>query len=74
MLICHPTNIRLLMFFFFSLKPESIDVKVADFDGVLFHISNVNGDKTKVRVCHQQLAYNNCCSIFLFMIIMFVVY
>lgn len=36
--------------FIFSLKPESIDVKVADFDGVLFHISNVNGDKTKVRV------------------------
>ncbi|KAL0821944.1 hypothetical protein ABMA28_005335 [Loxostege sticticalis] len=32
------------------LKPESIDVTVADFDGVLFHISNVNGDKTKVRV------------------------
>lgn len=36
--------------FFFSLKPESIDVTLADFDGVLFHISNVNGDKTKVRV------------------------
>lgn len=36
--------------FIFSLKPESIDVKVADFDGVLFHISNVNGVKTKVRV------------------------
>ncbi|XP_037930298.1 actin-related protein 2/3 complex subunit 2-like, partial [Teleopsis dalmanni] len=32
------------------LKPESIDVRIADFDGVLFHISNVNGDKTKVRV------------------------
>lgn len=32
------------------LKPETIDVTVADFDGVLFHISNVNGDKTKVRV------------------------
>lgn len=31
-------------------KPESVDVTVADFDGVLFHISNVNGDKTKVRV------------------------
>lgn len=37
-------------FIIFSLKPESIDVTVADFDGVLFHISNVNGDKTKVRV------------------------
>lgn len=31
-------------------KPESVDVTVADFDGVLFHISNLNGDKTKVRV------------------------
>lgn len=31
-------------------KPESVDVTIADFDGVLFHISNVNGDKTKVRV------------------------
>lgn len=30
-------------------KSESIDILVADFDGVLFHISNVNGDKTKVR-------------------------
>jgi len=31
-------------------KPESIDVLIADFDGVLFHISNLNGDKTKIRV------------------------
>ncbi|XP_015523391.1 actin-related protein 2/3 complex subunit 2 [Neodiprion pinetum] len=31
-------------------KPESIDVKIADFDGVLFHISNVGGDKTKIRI------------------------
>lgn len=31
-------------------KPESIDVTVADFDGVLFHISNIKSDKTKVRV------------------------
>lgn len=31
-------------------KPETVDVTVADFDGVLFHISNLNGDKTKVRV------------------------
>lgn len=30
-------------------KAESIDVTVADFDGVLFHISNINGDRTKVR-------------------------
>lgn len=42
-----------MFLFYFSLKPESIDVTVADFDGVLFHISNVNGDKTKVRVCAQ---------------------
>lgn len=31
-------------------KAESIDVVIADFDGVLFHLSNLNGDKTKVRV------------------------
>ncbi|XP_035206617.1 actin-related protein 2/3 complex subunit 2-like [Stegodyphus dumicola] len=31
-------------------KPESVEVTIADFDGVLFHISNLNGDKTKVRV------------------------
>ncbi|KAG8258044.1 Actin- protein 2/3 complex subunit 2, partial [Homalodisca vitripennis] len=30
-------------------KPESIDISIADFDGALFHISNVGGDKTKVR-------------------------
>jgi len=28
----------------------SISVLTADFDGVLYHISNPNGDKTKVRV------------------------
>nr|CAG4647974.1 EOG090X07NU [Moina brachiata] len=31
-------------------KPESINVVVADFDGVLFHISNPDSDKSKVRV------------------------
>lgn len=30
-------------------KAESIDVTVADFDGVLFHISNLKGDKSKIR-------------------------
>lgn len=35
---------------FFRHKPESIDISIADFDGALFHISNVGGDKTKVRV------------------------
>ncbi|EDW25461.1 GL26606 [Drosophila persimilis] len=29
---------------------ESIDIRIADFDGVLYHISNVNNDKTKVRI------------------------
>lgn len=31
-------------------KLESVDVTVADFDGVLFHISNYEGDKTKIRI------------------------
>jgi len=31
-------------------KPESVDVTVADFDGVLFHISNPEGEKTKLRL------------------------
>lgn len=31
-------------------KPESIDSTIADFDGALYHISNPNGDKTKVMV------------------------
>ncbi|XP_066977081.1 actin-related protein 2/3 complex subunit 2 isoform X3 [Macrobrachium rosenbergii] len=35
---------------FQSNKPESIDVTIADFDSVLYHISNINGDKTKIRV------------------------
>ncbi|KAJ8973453.1 hypothetical protein NQ317_005906 [Molorchus minor] len=34
---------------FAVLKNESIDITVADFDGVLYHISNLNGDKTKIR-------------------------
>ncbi|ERL84694.1 hypothetical protein D910_02120 [Dendroctonus ponderosae] len=33
-----------------GLKNESIDVTVADFDGVLYHISNLNGDKAKIRI------------------------
>lgn len=35
---------------FLSAKPESIDITVADFDGVLFHICNPDGDKGKLRV------------------------
>lgn len=31
-------------------KPESLDITVADFDGVLYHISNPNEDKSKIRV------------------------
>jgi actin related protein 2/3 complex subunit 2 len=31
-------------------KPENVDVTFADFDGVLFHISNPNGDKSKLRL------------------------
>ncbi|XP_044272832.1 probable actin-related protein 2/3 complex subunit 2 [Tribolium madens] len=33
-----------------GLKNESIDITVSDFDGVLYHISNLNGDKTKIRI------------------------
>jgi len=31
-------------------KPDNVDITVADFDGVLFHISNPDGDKSKIRV------------------------
>lgn len=31
-------------------KLESVDVTTADFDGVLYHITNLNGDKNKVIV------------------------
>ncbi|XP_015126493.1 probable actin-related protein 2/3 complex subunit 2 [Diachasma alloeum] len=31
-------------------KPESTDVIIADFDGALFHMSNPNGDKSKLRI------------------------
>lgn len=31
-------------------KLESVDTTVADFDGVLYHISSLPGDKTKIRV------------------------
>ncbi|XP_018329706.1 probable actin-related protein 2/3 complex subunit 2 [Agrilus planipennis] len=33
-----------------GVKPESIDVTIADFDGVLYHISNFKSDKSKVTV------------------------
>ncbi|XP_041365452.1 actin-related protein 2/3 complex subunit 2-like [Gigantopelta aegis] len=31
-------------------KPENVDITVADFDGVLYHIANVDQDKTKLMV------------------------
>ncbi|CAM9538175.1 actin-related protein 2/3 complex subunit 2 [Petromyzon marinus] len=31
-------------------KPDSVDITFADFDGVLYHISNPGGDKSKVMV------------------------
>lgn len=31
-------------------KLESVDTTVADFDGVLYHISSLSGDKAKIRV------------------------
>lgn len=44
---------------YFRLKNESIDVTVADFDGVLYHISNLNGDKTKIRVSYVVYCFNS---------------
>lgn len=31
-------------------KPDNVDITVADFDGVLYHISNPNDDRGKIRV------------------------
>lgn len=31
-------------------KPDNVDITVADFDGVLYHISNPNDEKSKIRV------------------------
>ena len=31
-------------------KPQAVEVTFADFDGVLYHISNPNGDETKVMI------------------------
>ncbi|KAJ8313684.1 hypothetical protein KUTeg_008245 [Tegillarca granosa] len=35
-------------------KPESLDITVADFDGVLYHISNPNEDKSKIRLIKRE--------------------
>lgn len=31
-------------------KPESTDITIADFDGALFHVSNLSKDKSKLRI------------------------
>ena len=31
-------------------KPDLVDITIADFDGVLYHLSNPDGDKSKIRV------------------------
>ena len=31
-------------------KPENVDVTLSDFDQVLYHISNPEGDKTKLQI------------------------
>ncbi|KAL6725341.1 hypothetical protein Aduo_007400 [Ancylostoma duodenale] len=31
-------------------KPDNVDAQFADFDGVLYHASNPDGDKTKIRL------------------------
>ncbi|GMR41925.1 hypothetical protein PMAYCL1PPCAC_12120, partial [Pristionchus mayeri] len=31
-------------------KPDNVDVRFADFDGVLYHVSNPDGDRTKLMV------------------------
>ena len=40
-------------------KPESIDITVADFDGVMFHISNPDGDKGKIRISASLKFYSD---------------
>jgi len=36
--------------FYFRNKPDTVDITVADFDGVVFHITNPNQDKNKITV------------------------
>ena len=31
-------------------KPDTVDVTLSDFDGVLYHISNPGGDKMKIQI------------------------
>jgi len=49
--LCHVTSVVIfciLLFYSFLLLTDTL---IVDFDGVLYHISNPNGDKTKIRVC-----------------------
>lgn len=39
-----------MVFVYLSNKPEAVDVRFADFDGVIYHISNKNGDKNLLMV------------------------
>lgn len=54
--VCFLPEFYLLIFVVFLFqhrknnKADSVEVTVADFDGVIFHISNLNGDKTKIRI------------------------
>uniref|UniRef100_A0A0M3JFW2 Arp2/3 complex 34 kDa subunit n=1 Tax=Anisakis simplex TaxID=6269 RepID=A0A0M3JFW2_ANISI len=36
--------------FGFRNKPDSVDVRFADFDGVVYHISNLDADRYKIMV------------------------
>ena len=46
--ICLPTCVKKQLLS--RGKPDTVDVTVADFDGCLYHLSNPNGDKSKIRV------------------------
>uniref|UniRef100_K1R1E2 Arp2/3 complex 34 kDa subunit n=1 Tax=Magallana gigas TaxID=29159 RepID=K1R1E2_MAGGI len=35
-------------------KPDNVDITVADFDGVLYHISNPNDEKSKIRLIKKE--------------------
>ncbi|XP_065176627.1 actin-related protein 2/3 complex subunit 2-A-like [Sycon ciliatum] len=43
---------------FNSEKKEAVDLKIADFDGILFHITNVDGDKNKILVSISMKFYH----------------
>ncbi|PIO69074.1 Arp2/3 complex, subunit p34-Arc [Teladorsagia circumcincta] len=39
---------------YFRGKPDNVDAKFADFDGVVYHASNPDGDKTKIRLLRRE--------------------